>query len=86
MKSGSPDLLDPSRPCRPVTGIKKKFIIFLKAGYFNYSCYLLYKFSMKLWIPKYDMNNDDIDNMITLKVIVVPVGKVPVVVCCLFRS
>jgi hypothetical protein len=32
------------------------------------------------------MKNDDIDNMMTIKVIVVPVGKLPVDVYCLLRS
>lgn len=32
------------------------------------------------------MMNDDIDNMMTIKVIVVPVGKLPLVVYYLFRS
>jgi hypothetical protein len=32
------------------------------------------------------MKNDDIDNMMTMKVIIVPVGKLPVVVYCLFGS
>lgn len=41
---------------------------------------------MKLWIPECGMKNDDIDNMMTIKVIVVPVGKMCVVVYCLFRS
>jgi hypothetical protein len=41
---------------------------------------------MKLWIPECGMKNDDIDNMMTIKVIVVPVGKLLVVVHCLFRS
>jgi len=41
---------------------------------------------MKLWTPECGMKNDDIDNMMTIKVIVVPVGKLPVLVYCLFRS
>ena len=40
---------------------------------------------MKLWIPECGVKNDD-DNIITIKVIVVLVGKLPVVVYCLFRS